>query len=175
MNELEKIIGDYNEFLGNIIAEIEAEGFDMSDFVQMDHICYRTSSLENYKQKQLELSKVATLLGEVIINDRPISTYRLHRPIIHKVWRIDTIELPAPKTKIETNEGLEHVELVLYDSFETFLEKYNGKPFNLSAVDRGINPDISLKLPSYRVKFHLLNLPTVVYLEGKLDLTNISA
>ncbi len=65
MNELKKIVGDYKVFLKDITAEIEAEGFDMADFVQMDHICYRTHSMKNYEQKKADLALVAELLGEV--------------------------------------------------------------------------------------------------------------
>ena len=43
----------------------------------------------------------------------------------------------------------------------------------MQAADRGINPEIGFKLPSYTVKFHLLNLPTVVYLEAKLGIKDV--
>lgn len=70
-------------------------------------------------------------------------------------------------------EGLEHVEFVLFDSLDDFLKKYRGKQFNMDAAARGINPDVAFKLPSYTVKFHLLSLPVVVYLEQKLGITDI--
>ena len=84
-----------------------------------------------------------------------------------------TVELPAPKEGLETKEGLEHVELVLFDDKETFLKKYAHKQFEMQAADRGINPEIGFKLPTYTVKFHLLNLPTVVYIEKKLGITEV--
>lgn len=170
---LEDIIGDYQTFLAEILAQTEAEGFDLSDFVQIDHACYRTTSLENYEQKKAELSEVARLLGETEINGRPICTFRLHEPIRHGSWRIDAIELPAPKEGASHEEGLEHIEFVLYDDIPTFLQKYDGKPFELRAADRGINPEIGLNLGRYTIKFHLLNLPTVVYLEHKLGITSV--
>lgn len=43
----------------------------------------------------------------------------------------------------------------------------------MKAANRGINPEIGFKLPSYGVKFHLLNLSTVVYLERKLGLHSV--
>ena len=175
MSKLPKIIGDYDAFLRAITAEITAEGFDMTDFVQMDHRCYRTSSLENYTEKKTQIAEVAELLGETQVNGRPIATFRLHTPILFEQWRIDTLELPAPKPSKATSEGLEHVEFVLYDSIDAFLDKYKGKEFKLGAADRGINPEVGYNLPSYGVKFHLLNLPTVVYLESKLGLTEVQS
>lgn len=173
MNKLEGIIGDYASFLDEVLAKTEAEGFDLNDFIQIDHMCYRTTSLENYSQKKEELAEVATLLGETMVNERPISTFRLIEPVRHGRWRIDAIELPAPKVGVKRTEGLEHIEFVLYDDIPTFLSKYEGKPFEMRAADRGINPEIGLQLDDMSIKFHLLNLPTVVYLEHKLGITDV--
>jgi len=173
MNELHRIIGDYPAFLAQTLAEIKGEGFDLSDFVQMDHMCYRVSSLERYELKKRELHSVGRLLGEPQINGRAIAVFRLDEPVYCETWRIDAVELPAPKPNVETKEGLEHVEMVLFDDIDTFLKKYSYKSFELQAIDRRVNPDIVFRLPTYTVKFHLLNLPTVVYLENKLGMTNI--
>jgi len=145
----------------------------LTDFVQIDHMFYRTTSTENYVDKKAELESVARLLGETIVNGRPISTFRLKEPVIHTPWRIDAIELPAPKAGSEHQEGLEHIEFVLFDDIPTFLKKYEGKPFEMRAAKRGINPEIGLQLDELSVKFHLLSLPTVVYLEHKLGMDNI--
>jgi predicted metalloenzyme YecM len=173
MSKLERVIGDYPTFLDDILGRVEDEGFDLGDFVQIDHMCYRTVSAKNYEAKKAELASVARLLGETMVNERPISTFRLNRPVIHTPWRIDAIELPAPKPGSEHKEGLEHVEFVLYDDIPTFLKKYEGKPFEMKAADRGINPEIGLQLGELSVKFHLLNLPTVVYLEHKLGIDGV--
>jgi uncharacterized protein len=173
MNKLEEIIGDYTSFLDEILARTEAEGFDLNDFSQLDHMCYRTTSLENYANKKDQLTKVARLLTETQVNGRPISTFRLNEPVLHGRWRVDAVELPAPKAGSEHAEGLEHVEFVLYDDIPTFLQKYNGKPFELRAADRGINPEVGLKLGDMVVKFHLLSLTAVTYLENKLGITDV--
>lgn len=173
MDNLKGIIGDYSAFLDDILSRVRQEGFDLSDFVQIDHLCYRTTSAENYAQKKKEVAAVARLLGETMVNERPISTFRLNQSIVHTSWRIDALEIPAPKTGSSHAEGLEHIEFVLYDDIPTFLAKYSGKPFVMKAADRGINPEIGLQLGEYSVKFHLLNLPTVVYLEHKLGMHDI--
>lgn len=170
VNTLQRITGDYRVFLIQILREMAAEGFDMADFVQLDHMCYRVASPDDYERKKTEFACVGWLLGETIVNGRPIAVFRLHKPVQHGRWRIDAIEVPAPKPGVLTREGLEHVEFVLFDDQKTFLEKYRGKRFELKAADRGINPEIAYKLPSYGVKFHLLSLTTVVYLERKLGL-----
>lgn len=173
MNNLQAIIGDYETFLKQIITEIQDAGFDLADFSQMDHMCYRVSSIEAYAAKKQELAMFGRFLGETQVNGRPISTFRLFEPIRYENWRIDAIELPAPKEGSETVEGLEHVELVLFDDKQDFLKKYSHKQFDMRAADRGLNPEIGFKLPTYTVKFHLLNLPTVIYLESKLGIRDV--
>ncbi len=174
MDETQEIIGDYKTFLDDILARIKSEGFDMADFSQIDHMCYRVSTVEAYQQKKIDCEAIGILLTETMINNRPISTFRFKQPIVHKGWRIDALELPAPKEGSDYTEGLEHIELVLYDDIPTFLKKYEGKPFELRAADRGINPEIGLKLGELTVKFHLLSLTTVTYLEHKLGITTVN-
>lgn len=173
MNNLQNILGDYHSFLKQILKEVVDEGFDLTDFVQLDHMCYRVPSVELYETKKHELATVGKLLGENQVNGRPIATFRLFEPVRYENWRIDAVELPAPKVGAQTSEGLEHIEFVLFDSKEDFLRKYSHKQFNMQAADRGVNPEIGFRLPSYTVKFHLLNLPTVVYLEAKLGMNDI--
>lgn len=173
MDTLQTIIGDYPAFLSQILKEVAAEGFELTDFAQMDHMCYRVPSLERYEAKKSELLQVGKLLGEAQVNERPIAIFRLHKPVYIDNWRIDIVELPAPKPGVETKEGLEHVEFVLFDDKEDFLKKYSGKQFDMKSADRGINPEIAFRLPTYTVKFHLLNLPAVVYIEQKLGITEV--
>lgn len=173
--DLQAIIGDYRAFLKKILQEVATEGFDLSDFVQLDHLCYRVASLEAYEIKKRELSTLGTLLGENQVSGRPIAVFRLRQSIIYEKWRVDTVELPAPRKGSPMKEGLEHIEFVLYDDMAEFLAKYAGKPFGMAAANRDVNPEVNLKLPSgYVVKFHLLSLPTVVYLQRKLGITNIA-
>ncbi len=174
MNMPESIIGPYRPFLKNILTQVKQAGFELDDFVQLDHMCYRTISLENYNQKKSALMDCATLLTETQVNGRPIATLRLHKPICYEGWRIDCIELPAPKTGDKHSEGLEHIEFVLYDPIEVFLNKYPNKHFELRSADRGINPEVGYKLNGCSVKFHCLSLQTVTYLEKKLNIRSVS-
>jgi uncharacterized protein len=173
MDELQRILGDYRVFLKNILQETQEAGFDLSDFVQLDHMAYRVPSLERYDQKKGELAAVSALVGESPVNGRPIAVFRLHDPVQYEQWRIDAVEVLAPKAGTLPAEGLEHIELVLYDDKDVFLQKYADKQFDLKAADRGVNPEIKFQLPHYTVKFHLLNLPTAVYLQRKLGMDEV--
>lgn len=174
MTQLQSIIGDYSVFLKDIISQVEHAGFDLADFTQLDHMCYRTVSDANYIDKKTQLLKVGTLLSETIVKGRSISTIRLAEPVVSGDWRVDCIELPAPKPDSRYTEGLEHVEFVLYDPIDVFLQKYPDKEFGLRAKDRGVNPEVSYSLGKYAVKFHILSLQTATYLEKKLGISEVS-
>jgi len=168
VRDVKSVIGDYDEFLDDVLLRMTEAGLDLDDFSQADHICYRVASIERYTQMQQQLMPFARLLGEVSVSGRPISTYKLDSPIHHGQWRVDALELPAPKPSAAYPEGLEHAEFVLYDDMATFLQKYPHLEFDLKSAERGINPEIGLKLGNRAVKFHLLSLTHVVYLEDKL-------
>lgn len=173
MSDLRKILGNYEKFLESTLTAIQHNGFDFSDFVQLDVICYRTTSQAGYEQKKVELENIGKLLSEAMVSGRPIATYRLDEPIYFQDWRIDTIELPAPKEGSERPEGLEHLQFVIYDDLQAFIQKYSDKVFDIRALERGVNPMIAYKFKGGAVKFHRLNLATAIYLESKLDLSEI--
>ena len=173
MGSLKDIIGDYDVFLKDILSRVEDAGFDMDDFSQVDHMCYRTESLEEYAEAKKALQEHTRLLGTNIVNGREIATLRLNEPVRSGKWRVDLIELPAPKEGKPYARGLEHIEMVIFDDIQDFLKKYKDQDFEMRAADRGINPEIGLSLGEYQVKFHLLSLSTVVYLEDKLGITSV--
>ena len=84
-----------------------------------DHICYRTSSSDNYEKSKNLISTIAILLIESEVNGRNIATYRLNEPIIidskNSIW---IIEIPAPKKNSHYDEGFEHIEIVTQLNFE---------------------------------------------------------
>ena len=123
MDILKKILGDYEAFLLEIVTKVESK-FDVDDFVQLDVLCYRTPTPESYQEKKRSLEKVGVLLSEEMVSGRPIATFRLDVPIYFKQWRIDTIELPAPKQGSAKPEGLEHIQFVLFDDLHTYMRKY---------------------------------------------------
>lgn len=80
MDTLQSIVGDYKGFLKQLLQELVEAGFDLQDFVQLDHMCYRTPSLEQYHEKKQQLAQVGKLLDEAQINGRPIAVFRLDNP-----------------------------------------------------------------------------------------------
>jgi predicted metalloenzyme YecM len=156
-----------------VLTQVREAGFHLDEFVQIDHMCYRTVSLQNYQSVKRQLAGVGQLLRETRVNGRPIAVFRLHQPVRFDGWRIDAVELPAPKPGRDWDEGLEHIEFVLFDDIKTFLARHKDKEFDLKSMERGINPEVGYSLGRYGVKFHLLSLPAAVYLEQKLGIDEV--
>lgn len=169
-SELAEIIGNYDAFLLEIHSDMAQRGISFRDLAQLDHICYRTETDEQYQAKKQQLQNVAKLLGEVTVSGRLISTFKLHEPLRWHGTRIDAIELPAPKVTSPYPEGLEHAEFVIFDDLETFMAKYSHLEFDTKSAGRMPNPEIGLKLGRYGVKFHLLALSHVVFLEQAMGI-----
>lgn len=174
MDTLKDIIGDYDAFLSDILDQVEMQGFDENDLVQIDHLCYRTISAENYEDLRAQLADFGKLVGENMINERPISTFRLTDPIYYDIWRIDAIELTAPKPEGPNySEGLEHIGYVIYDDVPTFIKKYDGKSFELKSAEHPVNPTVRLPLNGCAVKFHQVSLPAAVQIEQQTAASDI--
>ena len=159
-----------------------------------DHVCYRTQSLEQYAELTKSLNRApekCKLLIESEIGGRPISTYKLARPIAFGCGgierKIDVIEVPSPKRGSPYKDGLEHVEFVIGDgrnnmsplndenhreALQNFINANQSISWSTKAMKKDCNPDVSAKLEIERygtvsVKFHLMPLEDVINFELK--------
>lgn len=160
------ILKDINAFLEKVLTALEADKIDISKY-KLDHVCYRVSSVEDYKKYQTELSKLGTLLSETEINGRNISTYKLLKPIHFQDREISVIELPSPKEGKPHPESFEHVEFVIPENFEDFMAQHPNIKFDLKDVGKEINPDIRINYDGFTVKFHHQTLEYVIEYEQK--------
>ena len=159
---IDNLLGNPVSFVTQVIDALVSEGIDVSE-LELDHVCYRVKTQTEYEHYQTELAKLGTLLTEAPIGGRPISTYKLEKPIKVDNREIYLVELPAPHPDKPHSMGLEHAEFVIGDiSFEEFMNQYRGKWFDISKVAKPINPDIKLKYNDLTVKFHQHSLEYVI-------------
>lgn len=165
---MQKIIGEYTDFLNKIFFDLNKMQVNLGD-ATIDHLCYRVPDFARYEQVKKSLSAVGDLLGEEMVNGRPISTYKLHEAIQFKNYQIPLVELPAPKSGRSYTEGLEHCEFVIEQPLNEFIADHPHLEFDARALSQAINPDVALLLPSgYVVKFHNQSLENVIALEQTL-------
>jgi hypothetical protein len=173
----EGIVGSCTPLIEKAHAHLRSLGIEMQDF-EIDHVCYRTSTKEEYKSTVSRLCEAGgVILVEGMIGGRPIATVKLSSPIVVGRWSIPCVEVPCPKAGRPYASGLEHIELVIghsdssaFDSrqsLEEFALRHPAVELDLRAIDKHINADISLSLPGeeFSVKFHLCSLERVVEIE----------
>ena len=96
------VIGDATGFLNAAMLFLGSCGVDVSPH-ELDHICFRTHSTEEYLAVCDALVKDhGKVLVEGMIGGRPITTIELHTPLVLKrsdghTWPIRCVEVPAPK------------------------------------------------------------------------------
>ena len=97
--DIRSVIGDYNTFLSNSLEILNLKyGINIiedTNFEEIDHICYRCSTTEQYEKLKTQLLSFGNQLIESLIGNRPISIFKLNEPIFYNRFRIDLIELPA--------------------------------------------------------------------------------
>jgi predicted metalloenzyme YecM len=164
---LSEIIGDPIVFLNDLFAKLDDIGLEVDKY-ELDHICYRVESLDQYKIKKVELGFLGELLIESMVNGRLISTFKLSEPIIFNDRKIYLVELPAPKHAHSYKSGLEHVEFVTKDPLQKIVDRYPQYSFQVFGIHKKINADITLVLGEYCIRFHNQSLEDVIKLEKKM-------
>lgn len=156
--EIESVIGDYKSFLDKVFGNLKTAGFDNDEFQELDHIAYRVENLEAYaeiKQKLIDFSKA---YSDEDFNGRPVLVCQLKTPLVYNEFKIEGIEVLAPRENNKFKDGLEHAEFVVKNTLENILEKHKNIKFNLSAYSREINPELIIDFGDCAVKFHKQSL-----------------
>ena len=154
-------------FLDKMFIEIKRNQVNLYHW-EIDHLCYRSSSIDHYNMLKKSFRAFSTLLSEVEINGRPISTFKLSKPIFYKDYTIDLIEIPAPKPGKEIRSGFEHFELVVDVSFDQIISAYPNSTFKKTGMTKVINPELQMTLESGAIKFHHSSLEYVINIENSM-------
>lgn len=158
---IQSILGDYEGFLERVFSHLKSSGIRIKER-QIDHVCYRVETFERYEELRDKLKEIGEVLTEAPVGGRPISTFKLHEPIRYKGQEIYLLELPSPKEGSFYKEGFEHIEIVISENFEDFINKHDDLIFDTKAMSKPVNPDISLRFGEYSVKFHHEPLDIVI-------------
>lgn len=170
MSLLEATIGDWKAFLDTVFADLETLKIDVSAY-ELDHMCYRVQTDEQFKAAASALDSLGELLSTVVLGGRNICTYKLKEPIIYNGRSISIIELPEHKKSSKNTYpvALEHVEFAVGSdkNLLDFVTLYPQLTWDKDELKKEINPAIRVMLPNGHgsVKFHHLPLEEVVKLE----------
>lgn len=153
------------DFLKSLFSDLEKKNITLKNSWDIDHICYRCASDEEYSELTKYFLHFSDLLIESPVNGRLISTFKLHRPIAFKDWLIELIEVPAPKKGKVTKSGFEHIEVVCDENLLDLSHKFDSSLVNTGGLAKEFNQELELTLGEENVKFHNYSLESVIRLE----------
>lgn len=132
--------------------------------LQLDHLCFRVETAEQYADYKKLFSKNGILITEILVNGRNVSTFRLRQAFESKHFKVDIIELPEPKLGSSYPLGFEHVEFVTRKSFSKLTSDHPKLEFKISG-QKNITQELCLKLKTGQAKFHYCSLERVIEIE----------
>lgn len=176
------ILGDFRGFMDTLLARL-APLVDVSQY-EMDHICYRCESREEYDDTCNALCPTfGEVLVETMIGGRPIATIRLLEPIRHRGFEVRCLEVPCPKPGRLYPRGLEHAEFVVgglgdgmldNSRLVAFMAEHAAVDFDRRALHKEVNADVSVDFDGgsfgkIAAKFHQRPIYEVVAYELELE------
>lgn len=145
-------------FIGDILLNLDKLRIRVSG-LELDHFGYQTLSAEDYNNKKEQAGSIGKLMHESIVGDRRVCIFKLYQTISYKELSISAFELIEPKEGQICDSSLEHIEFVIKEGFQAFIEKYPDIRWDLSAINRKEFPKVAIRFEDgTSVKFHLKSI-----------------
>ena len=121
---IEDIIGDYRGFAAQQRDRLLTRGIDIEPF-ELSHVCFRVPEWDQYVRVRTQLEQHARANRENVWNGRPISLILPAEPLeVLDGKRVPMIELIPPVHQRVYKMGLEHLGIVVGDTFDAFVETH---------------------------------------------------
>jgi predicted metalloenzyme YecM len=162
------IIGDYRAFAAEQRDRLLARGIDIAPY-SLSHLAFRVPEWDQYVHVRTLLERHAVANRENVWNGRPISLILPAEPLeVLDGKAVPMIELIPPVHQRVYKMGLEHLGVVVGDTFDAFVEAH--KPVLTGQQFQGPNstPDpVYILFEDFtHVKFYRLSLQASVELFG---------
>jgi predicted metalloenzyme YecM len=165
---VEDIIGDYRAFAAQQRDRLSARGIDITTY-PLSHLAYRVPEWDEYVRVRGLIERHAVANRENVWNGRPISLIVLEQPLeVLEGQSVSLIELIPPVHQRVYKMGLEHLGVVIGNTFDAFVDVH--KPVLTGQQFQGPNstPDpVYILFEDFtHVKFYRLSLQASVELDG---------
>jgi len=165
---IEDIIGDYRSFAGLQRDRLAERGIDIAPY-GLSHIAVRVPEWDQYVHIRTLLERHATANRENVWNGRPISLIVPTEPLhVLEDKVVPLIELIPPVHQRVYKMGMEHLGVVVGDTFDAFVDTH--KPVLTGQQFQGPNstPDpVYILFEDFtHVKFYRASLRASVELDG---------
>jgi uncharacterized protein len=155
------------DFLNQLYIELNSLSVTFPKHWHIDHICYRTSTNEQYVSLKKAFLDFSDLMIESPVNGRNISTFALREPIIVHEHHIYNVELPEPKLGSQYQDGFEHIEIVCDKPLNSLFKLYPQLNWKPQSGLKTYNAELRCDFKSGSIKFHNQALSSVIHLEKK--------
>ena len=124
IDPLEDILGDYGAFAAQQRDRLLTRGIDIAPY-ELSHLAFRVPEWDQYVRVRTQLERHAIANRENVWNGRPISLIVPIGPIeVLDGKVVPLIELIAPVHQRVYKMGLEHLGVVVGDTFDAFIETH---------------------------------------------------
>ena len=164
------LLGDYRAFTALQRDRLATRGIDIAG-LELSHLAFRVPEWDQYVHLRTHLERHAIANHEDVWNGRPISLIVLEQPLeVLDGQFVPLIELIPPVHQRVYKMGLEHLGVVVGDTFDAFVEAHKpvltGQQFQ--GPDSTPDPVYILFEDFTHVKFYRLSLQASVELfEGR--------
>lgn len=168
MNQKAKeILGDYTQFYALQAQRLQSLGIDI-DGLEISHLAFRTETLAEYLVVRQKLEPLCSANVENTWNGRPISKLLLQEPLqLSRNATTSLIELIPPVHQSVYKMGLEHIGIVIGETFAAFGELHSHK-FTGQQYQAEYCQPYFITFPDHtNVKFYRYGLQQVCILEGR--------
>jgi len=162
------IIGDYRGFVAQQRDRLFGRGIDITPYA-LSHLAFRVPEWDQYVHVRTLLERHAVANRENVWNGRPISIIVLKEPLeVLDGKAVPDIELIPPVHQRVYRMGLEHLGVVVGDTFDAFGERH--KPVLTGQQFQGptSNPDpVYILFEDFtHVKFYRASLRAAIESQG---------
>ena len=159
-----EIIGDYRAFAAQQRDRLVTRGIDITPF-SLSHLAFRVPEWDEYVRVRTQLERHAAATRENVWNGRPIALIVLREPLaVLDRKEVPLIELIPPVHQRVYKMGLEHLGVVIGDTFDAFVETHKpvltGQQFQGPTSDP--DPVYILMEDFTHVKFYRTSLQAAV-------------
>ena len=164
---LETILGDYKGFFEDLEQRIARAGIDVAGR-PLSHVAFRTATLGEYRKVQEQLEPWCRANVENEWNGRPIDKLLLEEPLALGGGRtVSLIELIPPPHREDWPLGLEHLGIVIGESFDDFTREHKDRFTGRQDQGPYCQPAYITFANGRTVKFYRWSLEDVVEMEGR--------
>jgi len=166
MNNIEKIIGNYQEFFSDLLSRMKKVGINIQGMA-LSHLLYRTATIPEYEELRDELKNYCSEFVETQFNDRAVSILILEKPLLlEDDFTVSMIELPAPRSVHMYPSGLESIGVIVGKQLPEFINQYDHVLTGVKDHGKHCQPAFITFDNDKTSKFYDISLREIVRLQG---------